>query len=328
MDDSPLVSILTPTYNHEKYIGQCIQSVLDQTYGNWEQIIVDDGSTDATYEEIRKYDDNRIKYIRQDNRGIWKLHETYNKALEKSRGELIAVLEGDDYWPTKKLENQIKDFKDKDIILSWGRAGITDECGKIMTIIPRNIKFNKERSQLETIKDLLKFNFIIACTVMIKKDPLLSIGGFSQATYTPYVDYPTWLNLSLKGKFCPNTNLMGYWRQHNRQATKMLSNTMLGCSNHYAIEFLERIPNNLRGEINITSNQLHRRFNDAVGSSYFYHGRIALCNKDWDNAMLNFKMALVEGSNKTKIISIVGILFCKLQINMEPIAAIWEFIPK
>ena len=77
-----LVSIITPTYNHEKFIGNCIESVLAQTYPYWEQIIVDDGSNDDTGKIIASYKDKRIKYIKQKNKGIWKLKETYNKALD------------------------------------------------------------------------------------------------------------------------------------------------------------------------------------------------------------------------------------------------------
>ena len=63
----PLVSIITPTYNHEEYIGTCIDSVLNQTYQNWEMIIIDDGSTDKTGYEVTKYNDDRIKYVKQEN---------------------------------------------------------------------------------------------------------------------------------------------------------------------------------------------------------------------------------------------------------------------
>jgi len=66
----PFVTIITPTYNHEKFIGQCIESVLAQTYPHWEQIIIDDGSIDHTREVVLRYRDNRIKYVYQENLGI------------------------------------------------------------------------------------------------------------------------------------------------------------------------------------------------------------------------------------------------------------------
>lgn len=76
-----LVSIITPTYNHERFIDCCIESVLAQTYPYWEQIIIDDGSIDKTGEIISKYKDERIRYIRQDNVGIWKLAKTWKSVV-------------------------------------------------------------------------------------------------------------------------------------------------------------------------------------------------------------------------------------------------------
>ena len=120
MTYQPLVSIITPTYNHEQFIGQCVGSVLAQTYTNWEQIIIDDGSTDNTNEVIKTYNDRRIRYIYQKNVGIWKLNETYNKALALANGELIAILEGDDFWPPDKLEVQVPFFLNTNVVLAFG----------------------------------------------------------------------------------------------------------------------------------------------------------------------------------------------------------------
>ena len=107
---APLVSIITPTYNHEKYIGDCIRSAQDQTYTNWEMIIVDDGSTDNTFTiaQIAAASDDRIKVFTQKNVGIFRLGETYNFAFAQSKGEYIAVLEGDDVWLPEKLQWQVE----------------------------------------------------------------------------------------------------------------------------------------------------------------------------------------------------------------------------
>src|SRR6267378_4285585 len=92
---SPLVSIITATFNHEPFIASCIESVLGQSYSNWEQIIIDDGSTDKTADVIRGYSDRRIRFIHQANHGIEALALTYNHALSQAKGEIIAILEGD-----------------------------------------------------------------------------------------------------------------------------------------------------------------------------------------------------------------------------------------
>jgi len=82
-----------PTYNHERYIRECIDSVLSQTYPDWKQIIIDDGSTDKTPEIISEYRDRRIRYLRQKNVGIFNLSKTYNRALKIAKGELIMLKE-------------------------------------------------------------------------------------------------------------------------------------------------------------------------------------------------------------------------------------------
>ena len=86
--NEPLVSIVSPTYNHATYIADCIESVLKQTYSNWEMIIIDDGSTDGTFAVAQEYTkkDNRIQAYTQKNIGIFRLGESYNFALSKCKG--------------------------------------------------------------------------------------------------------------------------------------------------------------------------------------------------------------------------------------------------
>src|ERR671913_872301 len=96
-----------PAYNTEKYIGESIQSVIDQTYGNWELLVVDDGSTDKTPDIIRTYTarDSRVKYLSQHNGGPGKARNT---AIAKSNGSLLAFIDADDLWLPEKLERQLQ----------------------------------------------------------------------------------------------------------------------------------------------------------------------------------------------------------------------------
>jgi glycosyltransferase involved in cell wall biosynthesis len=214
-----LISILTPTYNHEKYIGDCIQSVLNQTFQDWEMVIVDDGSTDRTAEVIREYEDQRIRYFRQDHVGPWKLDQTYNFALSKSCGKYIAILEGDDYWPKEKLQVQYDSMeKHSAFIMCYGESRMVSESKKEIGYFylpeERSIITNEPiGSSLTAFFDLKLF--IPALTVLLRKSALERIGGFQHSQWVPAVDYPTWLRLCLEGAFLPigNHNL-GYWRRH------------------------------------------------------------------------------------------------------------------
>jgi len=214
------VSIITTAYNQANYIEKCIKSVICQTYNNWEQIIVDDGSTDETEEIVKPYlKDNRIKYIKKEHEGIMKLKNAYDIAIKLSNGELIAILEADDYWPENKLEIQVKEFDDPEVVLVWGRILEVDLDGNVLKETP-DIKYTKF-GQIEAKKELFFNNYIPAISVMIRKEKLIEAGGFKQEGFF-CIDYPTWLSLIPYGKFkCMPQSAFGYWVKHgNNISTK------------------------------------------------------------------------------------------------------------
>lgn len=103
----PLVSVVIPCYNYGRFIGETIQSVLNQTHRNLEVMVVDDGSTDNTKEAVSSLKDARICYSHQQNSGV---SDARKKGIERSRGEYIAFLDADDLWLPEKLEKQLKLF--------------------------------------------------------------------------------------------------------------------------------------------------------------------------------------------------------------------------
>ena len=195
--DAPRVTIISPVYNAERYLGACIDSVLGQTFAEWEQIVVDDGSTDDTEAVARSYDDPRIRYIRLPHRGLPALAESYNTALREARGELIAVLEGDDVWEPTKLARQVPLFDDPAVVLSWTRARIIDGAGQVSRRwqVPR--RFRRDLGMSELFRVLARWNILSpALTVMIRRGPLEAIGGFQQMGSSLFVDLPTWLMIA------------------------------------------------------------------------------------------------------------------------------------
>lgn len=127
-----LVSIIMPSWNTGKFIGESIQSVLNQTYKNWELIIVDDCSTDNTDEIVASFNDERIRYFRNDKNSGAAL--TRNRALREARGEWIAFLDSDDLWMPKKLEKQIAFMKEKGYTFSFTEYEKIDEESKPLNI--------------------------------------------------------------------------------------------------------------------------------------------------------------------------------------------------
>ncbi len=136
-----LVSIITPTYNCAKFIGATIESVLNQTYQNFEMIIVDDASKDNTEEVVKSFKDKRIKYIRlSKNSGP---AVARNTAMEEAKGKYMAFLDSDDLWVPTKLEKQINFIKkNKYKIICSDYEQIDEEGNKLNKIIPCKKKVN------------------------------------------------------------------------------------------------------------------------------------------------------------------------------------------
>ena len=321
MEQHSLVSIITPTYNHEKFIAQCIESVLAQTYPHWEQIIIDDGSTDRTGEIVKQYKDKRIKYVRQDNIGIWNLSKTYNRALQISQGELIAVLEGDDFWPPYKLERQIPSFRHEDIVLSWGKVAFVNIEGETICIVPKNLKWLNNATREQIMKRLLLGNFIWPCTVICRKGALLSIGGFKQTEYIPLVDYPTWLELSLLGNFSVVDEMLGYWRLHGQQVSSTMVLPMAEAG-RYSIDFFKRMPQELVDSVGVSIDELLFNQRRQIIGATFNLGRIALIYGKWEEAKNNFKKVLIQGRPLIKLGALVGLTCAYFKIDFEWIAGL------
>jgi glycosyltransferase involved in cell wall biosynthesis len=108
-----MISVIIPTYNSERYISECLNSVINQTYSNLEIIVVDDGSTDNTNVIVNSVMDYRIKYFYKENGGV---ASARNLGITKSTGLFIAFLDSDDFWHKEKLERQIKLMADYDFV--------------------------------------------------------------------------------------------------------------------------------------------------------------------------------------------------------------------
>jgi len=214
----PKVSIITPTYNHERYIEQCINSALNQSYPNWEMLIVDDGSDDTTPDIVSGFTDRRVKYYRQLHKGPQRLGETYNFALSQSSGELIAILEGDDFWPHNKLELQIKSFADPNVVLSFGQFIFAYDMDSIVKYrkppFSPAYTLNNNTPIGTALPTLFGGTAPAAVTIMIRKEALDTIGGFKQLFNNPYVDFPTLLELSMLGRFHYHPSTLGFFRRH------------------------------------------------------------------------------------------------------------------
>jgi len=126
MNKKPYFSVVIPLYDKEKYISKTLESVLKQTFENFEIIVIDDGSTDKSCEIVRSIKDSRIRLIRQENGGPSKAR---NRGIQEAKGEFIAFLDADDEWLPEKLEKQYE-FHCENPNVVWSCTGYRAEGGK------------------------------------------------------------------------------------------------------------------------------------------------------------------------------------------------------
>lgn len=134
------VSVIVPVYKAEKYISDTIQSLLAQTYENFEVIIVDDGSPDKSIEICRQFTDSRIKIVQQSNRG---LAGARNTGIRQAQGDYLSFLDADDLWTPDKLEKHVKHLNSSPSVgVSFSYSAFIDELGQNIGLyqIPRKIK--------------------------------------------------------------------------------------------------------------------------------------------------------------------------------------------
>lgn len=183
--DNSLISILTPVFNQEKFIGKTIDSVIDQTYRNWEMLIVDDCSTDDSWEIIKKFSlkDERIKIFRnEENIGLVK---NWEFLIGRAKGEYIAFLEGDDILLPENFTRKIEIFeKYPEVRMVYCNLAMINEMGKyIIKDYYQKLKVRSYKNErVDPIQYLLSFNqpFISFSQLMIKKD-VLKISGLPRS---------------------------------------------------------------------------------------------------------------------------------------------------
>ncbi len=173
---NPLVSIIIPSYNHESFVQDSIQSVIEQTYQNIELIIIDDGSKDNSVmkiqEKLIECEERFVnfKFIYRENKGLC---NTLNEALSKCSGKYLSIIASDDQMLPDKTSIQVEHMEnDKDIIALMGGVYWIDSSSKIIKKIPskkETYKFNKVF--------LLKHNLNV-CTQMLRTAFIKSIGGY------------------------------------------------------------------------------------------------------------------------------------------------------
>jgi len=190
--NDPLVSVVLPTYNLARHVGEAIESVLAQTYSRYELLVVDDGSTDNTKEVVGKYlSDRRVTYIHKENGGC---SSAYNRGLSEARGGYIAFLEHDDMWMPEKLQLQVQVLEDNpEFGMVHSDVSVINEQG----VITRK-SGNRERQSHNgmVFEEFFMSDVVIAplSTVLVRTECLAKTGKFDEEL--PWDDYGFLLRLA------------------------------------------------------------------------------------------------------------------------------------
>jgi glycosyltransferase involved in cell wall biosynthesis len=206
-----LVSVIIPTYNRADYILGSVNSVLAQSYADFELIIIDDGSTDATVDVVKTIKDSRVKYYRFDNSSSPGIAR--NRGIEKAQGQYLAFLDSDDTWAKDKLKKQVSFLEENpDYYLVYSKCYLSKD-GKITGMSPKKMASGNIFEKL-----YLSFNFIPVLTVLMR-----NVAGSGRYFFNPGKDknlfigedYDLWLTIAQKEKIGYINEPLAYYTIHS-----------------------------------------------------------------------------------------------------------------
>jgi hypothetical protein len=216
------VSVLIVAFQHGSYIREAIMSAIEQTVSPLEVIVVDDGSTDDTASVARSISDPRVRVVAQEHEGIERLAATYERGVNLCRGDLIALLEGDDRWPAWKLAQQQSHFVDQRVVVSHGAYEVIGARGTVLRDrVTSNARLHE--GTYDALPMQLLASSVMEVTAVIRRAALGEAGGFRQLPGTPHWDYPTFLALAQIGLFAHTSEVVGIWRKHGESGTMRLA---------------------------------------------------------------------------------------------------------
>ena len=208
VENNPLISVIIPTYNRGPLLKETLDSVLAQSCGNYEVIIVDDGSTDETRSLVESYPEyNPLRYIYQENKGV---AEARNTGVRNSLGEFVAFCDSDDLWKPHKLEKQMRLFSEGTALV-FSDGYLFEDISR-----PKGKFYEFTIPHTGRVYDhLLANNFIVTSTVVVRK--ALMLKPFRGRTCE---DWQMWLSVAKQGDFAYVPEPLVYYYEHGQGLSK------------------------------------------------------------------------------------------------------------
>ena len=225
--NNPEITVLMPVYNDEKFVRFSIESILNQTFNNFEFIIINDASSDDTLKILEEYQDSRIKIVNNDIN--LRVPRSLNKGLSIARGKYIARIDSDDISVKERLEKQYLFLENnREFGLVGSYTEVIDENGK-------SIEFWNEYSEPEYIFYTLSFwNCLVTSSVMFEKDLAIKLGGFDP-DYDRTEDYELWYKITRVKKIYIIPEYLSKYRKNKSGVTAKYSEEQLKNAENVAI---------------------------------------------------------------------------------------------
>lgn len=295
MRRDPKVTVLMSVYNGERYLNEAVDSILSQTFTDFEFLIIDDASTDRTPEILRGYDDPRIRIVtNEENLGLTK---SLNKGLALARGEYIARMDADDISAPERLEKQVSFLeRNTDIGVLGTNVQYVDDFGNPLQIL-------KWPSCDSLIKWRLCFmNPLAHPSILIRRKLLTNIGGYNEEI-TFAQDYDLWGRLSLITQFGNHEEVLLHLRKTKENISFMKYNEQKMFSHNIS----KRVINNITGN-NISQSVVDCLLNEKVDSNCTY--------KDFHNGLTELYNAFISRNTE---VSFHDRLFMRKDVAMRAI---------
>jgi len=286
-----LVSIVVPTYNHSIYLKRALESIINQTYENWEVIVIDNHSTDNTFEVVANFKNNRIKYLKVHNKGIIAISR--NIGIKSANGEWIAFLDSDDWWTRDKLEICIQSINEK-VDFIYHDLEIIANKSRIFS--RKKIKSRKLKKPV-LIDLLTEGNAIGNSSVFVRKKFLDEINGIDESKeLVAAEDYNTWLRIAkLTDQFVYLKKRLGYYLVHDQSVSKK----DMSIPARYAIK-----------EFSGLLTQYQKTKQEAFLK--YISGRFNFLNLNYKKSMKDLLFTLKNGGISLKVRSLYMIIIIKL----------------
>ncbi|MFZ2541495.1 MAG: glycosyltransferase [Gallionella sp.] len=279
-DTGQLVTVVIPTYNHAHFLGRALQSVLDQTYTNWEAIVIDNHSQDSTDEVVQSFADPRITLLKIHNNGV--IAASRNMGIRAAKSEWIAFLDSDDWWTTNKLQVCFKHINDKVDLVYHDLEIVRDHPA----FFQRKKLKSRQVKRPVFIDLLVNGNTIANSSVVVRKRLLDQIGGIDEnIKMIASEDYNAWLRIAqITDAFFHIPKCLGYYMSHDQGISKKDMSFSYKCA-------IANLPGSLSDTQQDSTNSI----------AAYMSGRYHYANSEYDKAANKFKYCLKYANSRIRL---------------------------